>query len=259
MLLAQDRPDQALKVLDRLRAPAVPQDRTGSVIEIQALRSVIEIQALRSLALAELGDEDGAVATLADTLTLAHPQGYVRVFVDEGPAMGALIGQLIRSHWAAVPGDYIGRLVWALEHDMAERASDEQPTPAAVPGLVTALSDRELELLHLLAAGKPSQDIADELHMALNTVKKHASASSRSSAQPTAPRRPPAPANTACWPDERPPTHPPSGDDRDSVDPYRPSQDNRKDASDGDHGITGCEAPRLHASTSKQVSGGDRS
>jgi DNA-binding NarL/FixJ family response regulator len=88
--------------------------------------------------------------------------------------MGALIGQLIRSHRAAVPGDYIGRLVRALEHDMAERASDERPTPAAVPGLVTALRDREFEVLHLLAAGKPIQDIADELHMALNTVKKHA-------------------------------------------------------------------------------------
>ena len=42
-----------------------------------------------------------------------------------------------------------------------------------MPGLVTPLSDRELEVLHLLAAGKQNQDIANELHMALNTVKKH--------------------------------------------------------------------------------------
>ena len=48
------------------------------------------------------------------------------------------------------------------------------PTAATVPGLVTALSERELEVLALLAAGKQNQDIADELHMALNTVKKHA-------------------------------------------------------------------------------------
>jgi LuxR family transcriptional regulator, maltose regulon positive regulatory protein len=165
VLLAQDQPDQALKVLDRLHAAAVAQDRTGSVIEIQALRA---------LGLAALGDEDGAVATLGETLTLAHPQGYIRVFVDEGPTMGTLLGQLIQARQGAVPGDYVGRLVRAFEHDGAGRASDDRPTAAIVPGLVTALSDRELEVLHLLAAGKQNQEIAGELHMALNTVKKHA-------------------------------------------------------------------------------------
>jgi ATP/maltotriose-dependent transcriptional regulator MalT len=165
VLLAQDRPDQALKILDQLRAPAVAQNRTGNLIEIQAVRA---------LGLAALGDDDRALATLAETLTLTHPHGYVRVFVDEGPAMGALIGQLIRAQRVTVPGAYVGRLVRAFEHDMARRPSDERPTPAVVPGLVTALSDRELEVLHLLAAGKQNQDIADELHMALNTVKKHA-------------------------------------------------------------------------------------
>ena len=62
----------------------------------------------------------------------------------------------------------------AFEQDGARPASDERPTPAIVPGLVTALSDRELEVLHLLAASKQNQEIAAELHMALNTVKKHA-------------------------------------------------------------------------------------
>jgi LuxR family transcriptional regulator, maltose regulon positive regulatory protein len=165
VLLAQDQPDQALRVLDRLQAAAVAQDRMGSVIEIRALRA---------LGLAALGNEDGAVATLAEALTLAHPQGYARVFVDEGPTMGALLGRLIRTQQVAVPGDYVGRLVRAFEHDSAGRTSDERPTAAIVPGLVTALSERELEVLHLLAAGKQNQDIADELHMALNTVKKHA-------------------------------------------------------------------------------------
>jgi LuxR family transcriptional regulator, maltose regulon positive regulatory protein len=169
VLLAQGRSDQALRLLDRLHAAAVAQDRTGSVIEIQTLRA---------LGLAALGDDDGAVATLAEALTLAHPQGYVRVFVDEGAPMGSLLGQLIRTHEVSVPGDYVGRLVRALENDLeidrAGPASDERPTAAAVPGLVTALSNRELEVLHLLAAGKQNQDIADELHMALNTVKKHA-------------------------------------------------------------------------------------
>ena len=165
VLLAQDQPDKALSVLDRLHAAAVAQDRTGSVIEIQALRA---------LALAALDDDDAAAATLAETLTLAYPQGYVRVFVDEGLAMGTLLGRLIRTQQVAVPGDYVGRIVRALNDDIAATVSGEAPSAATAPGLVTTLSDRELEVLHLLAAGKQNQDIADELHMALNTVKKHA-------------------------------------------------------------------------------------
>ena len=86
VLLAQDRPGQALALLDRLYAAAVAQDRTGSLIEIGALRA---------LALAASGEEADAVTALAGALTLACPQGYVRVFADEGPPMAALLGRLI--------------------------------------------------------------------------------------------------------------------------------------------------------------------
>ena len=75
LLLAQDRPSQALALLDRLYAAAAAQHRTGSLIEAGALRA---------LALAASGDEADAVAALAETLVLACPQGYVRVFADEG-------------------------------------------------------------------------------------------------------------------------------------------------------------------------------
>jgi LuxR family maltose regulon positive regulatory protein len=75
VLLAQGQPGQALALLDRLHAAAAAQDRAGSLIEIGALRA---------LALAASGDEDGAVDALAGTLALAYPQGYVRVFADEG-------------------------------------------------------------------------------------------------------------------------------------------------------------------------------
>ena len=61
-----------------------------------------------------------------------------------------------------MPLDYLGRLVRAFESDV----------PAAL-GLVDSLSRRELEVLRLLAAGKPNQQIADELVVALNTVKRH--------------------------------------------------------------------------------------
>jgi LuxR family maltose regulon positive regulatory protein len=76
VLLAQDRPAQALVLLGRLHAAATAQGRTGSVIEILALQA---------LALAASGEKDAAVNTLAQALTLACPQRYVRVFADEGP------------------------------------------------------------------------------------------------------------------------------------------------------------------------------
>ena len=71
VLLAQARPGQSLALLDRLHLAAVTHDRAGSLIEIQALRA---------LALAVSGEETAAVAALAGALTLACPQGYVRVF-----------------------------------------------------------------------------------------------------------------------------------------------------------------------------------
>ena len=105
VLLAQDRPGQALALLDRLHAAAVAQDRAGSLIETGALRA---------LALAASGEEAAAVTVLAEALLLACPQGYVRVFADEGPPMAALLGRLIAaqrtgqaaagSRWATWPG-----------------------------------------------------------------------------------------------------------------------------------------------------------
>src|SRR6185312_5880042 len=78
VLLAQDRPGPALTLLQRLLQAAAAQGRTGSVIEIQALQA---------LALAAKGDESAAVDAIAEAVTLACPQGYVRIFADEGTPM----------------------------------------------------------------------------------------------------------------------------------------------------------------------------
>jgi LuxR family transcriptional regulator, maltose regulon positive regulatory protein len=170
VLVAQEQPIQALALLGRLHASATGQDRIGSVIEIQALRA---------LALRAGGDETGAVATLTEALTLAQPQGYVRVFVDEGPPMAALLGTLLAAQRTEptsvgdVPVDYLGLLVRAFAQDGAGDAADMAPSRAHVPGLVIPLSERELEVLRLLAAGEQNQEIADQLYLALNTVKKH--------------------------------------------------------------------------------------
>ena len=169
VLLAQGLPGQALALLDRLHAAAAAQGRAGSVIEADALRP---------LALAASGQEAAAVAALAEALTLACPQGYVRVFADEALPMAALAGRLIaaqRSGQAAagVPLGYLARLLRAFGPEHA--VPDTGPGTAAVPGIVEPLTSRELEVLGLLAAGRSNQAIAGQLVVTLDTVKKHVS------------------------------------------------------------------------------------
>ena len=167
VLLAQDRPGLALALLDRLHAAALAQDRIGSVIEIGALRA---------LALAASGDEAGAVTSLAGTLLLACPQGYVRVFADEGPPMAALLGRLVAAQRAGqaaagVPLGYLARLQRTFGAGPPVPGSGRDT--AAMPGIVDPLTSRELEVLAMLAAGRSNQAIAGELVVSLDTVKKH--------------------------------------------------------------------------------------
>jgi LuxR family transcriptional regulator, maltose regulon positive regulatory protein len=86
VLLAQSEPDRALGLLERLDALADAQARTGSLIGIRALRA---------LALQAAGNHQAALTLVAGTLELAAPEGYVRVFADEGPPMAALLRSLI--------------------------------------------------------------------------------------------------------------------------------------------------------------------
>ena len=118
VLLAQDLSGQALALLDRLHASAAAQDRAGSLIETGALRA---------LALAASGEETAAVNALAATLTLACPQGYVRVFADEGAPIAALLVRLVaaqRSGEAAGAGP--ARLPGAAP---SEQLDAGHPTP----------------------------------------------------------------------------------------------------------------------------------
>jgi LuxR family transcriptional regulator, maltose regulon positive regulatory protein len=168
VLLAHDGPGPALTLLQRLLDAAASQGRTASIIEIQALRA---------LALAACGDHAGAVGALTEALTLARPQGYVRVFADEGAPMRALLTQLP----AARPGQqhaadridpgYLAALLRAC--GPAGAVPQRIRAAAALPGMAEPLTDREVEVLRLLAAGRSNQRIAHELVVALDTVKKH--------------------------------------------------------------------------------------
>ena len=173
VLIAQDRTEQASRLLDRLLGTATEQGRFGSAIEIHGLRA---------LAHAARGEVDGALDALAEAVTLAAPQGWLRVFVDEGQPMATLLARLVAKRGrdltrAGVSLGYLSRLGAAMEPESARGASPGNrlvaSRSATIPGLIEALSERELEVLHLLAAGKANREIADELFVTLDTVKKH--------------------------------------------------------------------------------------
>jgi LuxR family maltose regulon positive regulatory protein len=168
VLLAQNDPGPALTLLQRLLDVAVSQGRVGSIIEIQALRA---------LALAACGDHASALGALTEALTLARRRGYVRVLADEGTPMHALLARLSAARpdqqYAArhIDPGYLTALLHAC--GQADAVSPPRRAAATPPGLAEPLTDRELEVLRLIAEGKSNQRIAHDLVVALDTVKKH--------------------------------------------------------------------------------------
>ena len=125
VLLAQNDPGPALTLLQRLLDAAASQGRTGSIIEIQALRA---------LALAACGDHASALGAFAEAVTLAHPRGYVRVLADEGAPMRALLALLTaarQDQQAPARGIHAGYLAALLR--ACGQADAAQPSRPAWP------------------------------------------------------------------------------------------------------------------------------
>jgi len=161
--LAQGDPSAALAVLEPLRKQA---EAKGWADER------LKVMILQALALHMHGEKDQAVQLLCDALALAAPGGFIRLFVDEGPPMAHLLSQ------AAARGmlpDYTGKLLAVLEADTQKRESTSSlPLPAQLAQpLIEPLSPRELEVLHLMAAGLSNQEMCERLFLALSTVKGH--------------------------------------------------------------------------------------
>jgi LuxR family transcriptional regulator, maltose regulon positive regulatory protein len=156
--LAGDTMVEALELLKRLLKAADEGGRTGSVIEILMLQALVQYGQ---------GDIPAALGPLERALTLAEPEGYFRLFIDEGPA----IAELLRAVDARGSlRDYTGKLLAGFETN-----ADNSP-PAASPvsqPLIEPLSQRELEVLRLFKTELSGPEIAHELVIALSTVRAH--------------------------------------------------------------------------------------
>ncbi len=153
---------EAIGLLERLLQAAEEGERTGRVIEILVLQA---------LAHEAQGDSPSALVPLERALTLAEPEGYVRVFVDEGRPMAQLLSE------AAAHGimpDYTARLLAVFEAE-EHKSADESHLPPALPAqsLIELLSQRELEVLRLIAQGLSNREISERLFLAVITVKGH--------------------------------------------------------------------------------------
>jgi LuxR family maltose regulon positive regulatory protein len=189
-LIAQNRPDRALALLARLSAMI---DAAG------AAGFLIESLVLRTMALQARGELEWTVFPLEHALFLAEPEGFVRTFIDHGQLMveplAAILAEQRQGRPAAawrIPPAYVVKLLSALGEETAElegtlpavsppeaaKPSIQRPTPsvqrpALKIHLIEPLSERELEVLHLLSTSLPTPDIADELFISVSTVRTH--------------------------------------------------------------------------------------
>jgi LuxR family maltose regulon positive regulatory protein len=148
-LYATRRVDEAIPILDNLASDAEKDGR---------FRTMIESLALLALCYQVAGFEEEAIKDLARAMLAAEPGGSVRIFVDLGPPMAALLREAgARGH---LP-EYVHRLLAAFGQASPSLSAYEP------------LSARELEVLQLLAAGMSNPQIAVELVIALSTVKTH--------------------------------------------------------------------------------------
>jgi LuxR family maltose regulon positive regulatory protein len=178
VLVTLDRLDEALRLAERLRTSAEAGQRWGRVLELGVIQS---------LAFHARDEIERAVAALERVLTLAEPQNYQRLLLDEGEVMQWLIADFrlrIEGQSQSVDRriiEYADRLLASFPRVATPPSPIGHPrstTPAQRPGanvsqLVEPLSQRELEVLRCMADSLTNQEIADKLVLSLNTIKTH--------------------------------------------------------------------------------------
>jgi LuxR family transcriptional regulator, maltose regulon positive regulatory protein len=157
--LAQGNSSAALAVLSTWRRQVESRKWADELLKVMVLQVlVLEVH----------GEHNEAMLLLRDALRIAEPDGFIRLFLDEGPSMAYLLSQ---ADVVRMMPDYVGKLLTAWKTDVPQRA-EALSRPPTQP-LIEPLSQRELEVLHLIAQGLSNQEISERLFLTLGTVKGH--------------------------------------------------------------------------------------
>ena len=160
------------------RVHLVQEDPAAALAVLQPWRQHVEtkgwkdeqlkVMILQAVAHHAHGGNDKALQLLSDALALAEPEGFIRIFVDEGVPMAQLLSAASAD---GVMPDYVGKLLAVFESE--EQTSEDKTSVLSAQHLVEPLSQRELEVLQLIAQGLSNHEIGDRLFLALDTVKGH--------------------------------------------------------------------------------------
>ena len=168
VLLARYQSDRAdgsisgvVGLLERLLKAAEEGGRKGSAIEILILQA---------LAHQAQGDLPAALLPFQHALALAEPEGYVRLFLDEGSSMMQLLHEASARE---IMPDYADKLLEAFEFEAEKQKSEDKPDLPSANPLIDPLSQRELKILQLIAQGLSNREIGERLFLALDTIKGH--------------------------------------------------------------------------------------
>jgi len=157
--LAQGDASTALAVLEPLRRQAEAKGWEDERLKVLVLQAV---------ALRAHGEKDEAVQMLGDALALAEPGGFIRLFVDEGAPMAHLLSEAAAQR--SMP-DYTSKLLAVFEAE--NQKSEDRSYLSKTQPLIEPLSQRELEVLQLIAQGLSNREIGERLFLALSSVKGH--------------------------------------------------------------------------------------
>lgn len=166
--LHQGQPDLTLQLLNSIRAATETSGRKGHLIEILVLAA---------LAHQAVGQDQEATETFSRALEIAEPQGYVRTFIDVGRPMAGLLYKALAQD---IMPDYVRQLLALFPVNETTSSSAPERSETSLDAstereLIEPLSERELEVLQLMAGGASNQEIAETLVIALTTAKKHVS------------------------------------------------------------------------------------